>query len=197
MTATSTLLRRSEKVETTAFRRGAIGILVFAVAWELATRLHEWIGIRVPLVGQLPPPSAVVADFLKLAGSQGYWNSWSLSFQRVLVGFAVALAIGGTLGLLIPNPSVVQADGVSGIRIFAADPAARLGADRDYLLADPGTVHHVVGDFPLRAVPDRIEYRRRRQSRLTVATCLPRSRWARAGRISSGTWYCPRCCRRW
>ncbi len=101
MSATSTLLRRNEKAEATALRRGAIGILAFAVAWELATRLHEWIGIRVPLVGELPPPSAVVADFLKLAGSPGYWNSWSLSFQRVLVGFGVALVIGGTLGLLM------------------------------------------------------------------------------------------------
>ena len=84
-----------------ALRRGAIGILAFAVAWELATRLHSWAGIGVPLVGQLPPPSAVVADFLKLATGQGYWNSWSLSFQRVLAGFAVALLVGGTLGLLM------------------------------------------------------------------------------------------------
>jgi NitT/TauT family transport system permease protein len=101
VTTISTLLRRTEKVETTALRRGAIGIIVFAVAWELATRLHGWIGIRVPLVAQLPPPSAVVVDFLKLAGSPGYWNSWSLSFQRVLAGFAVALIVGGTLGLLM------------------------------------------------------------------------------------------------
>ena len=91
----------TRKVEATAFRRGAIGILLFAVAWELATRLHEWVGIRVPLVAQLPPPSAVAVDFLKLAGSPGYWNSWSLSFQRVLAGYAAALIIGGTLGLLM------------------------------------------------------------------------------------------------
>ena len=104
MTAISSrpgLLRRTEQVETTAFRRGAIGIVVFAAVWELATRLNGWVGIRVPLVAQLPPPSAVVVDFLKLAGSPGYWNSWSLSFQRVLAGFALALIIGGTVGLLM------------------------------------------------------------------------------------------------
>ncbi|MGA9679553.1 MAG: ABC transporter permease [Mycobacterium sp.] len=95
------LLRRTEQVETTAFRRGAIGIVVFAAVWELATRLNGWVGIRVPLVAQLPPPSAVVVDFLKLAGSPGYWNSWWLSFQRVLAGFALALIIGGTVGLLM------------------------------------------------------------------------------------------------
>ena len=97
----TTLLSRANNVETTALRRGAIGIIVFVVAWEVATRLGEWTGIRVPLVHQLPPPSAVVTDFLKLATSPGYWNSWSLSFQRVLAGFAVALLIGGTLGLLM------------------------------------------------------------------------------------------------
>ena len=104
MTAISSrpvLLRRTEKVETTAFRRGAIGIVIFAAVWEFATRLNGWVGIRVPLVAQLPPPSAVVVDFLKLAGSPGYWNSWSLSFQRVLAGFVLALIIGGTVGLLM------------------------------------------------------------------------------------------------
>ena len=42
MTAISSrpgLLRRTEKVETTAFRRGAIGIVIFAAVWELGTRL--------------------------------------------------------------------------------------------------------------------------------------------------------------
>ncbi|MGB8387021.1 hypothetical protein [Mycobacterium sp.] len=89
----TTLFKRTDNMDTTALRRGAIGIAVFALAWELATRLDDWIGIRVPLVAQLPPPSAVVADFGKLATSPGYWNSWSLSFQRVLAGFAVALVL--------------------------------------------------------------------------------------------------------
>jgi NitT/TauT family transport system permease protein len=93
--------RRPDNIATTAVRRGAIGIVVFAVAWELATRLDHWVGIRVPVVGALPPPTAVIADFLKLAASPGYWNSWSLSFQRVLAGFAAALIVGGALGLLM------------------------------------------------------------------------------------------------
>lgn len=86
---------------TTALRRGAIGIAIFAAVWEVATRLGGWTGISVPLVGQLPPPSAVAVDFAKLAANGGYWNSWSLSFQRVLAGFAAALLVGGTLGLLM------------------------------------------------------------------------------------------------
>lgn len=96
-----TTLGRGGDSGTRALQRGATGIALFAVAWELATRLHRWTGISVPVVGQLPPPSAVVVDFMKLAASGGYWNSWSLSFQRVLAGFAVALIVGGTLGLLM------------------------------------------------------------------------------------------------
>jgi NitT/TauT family transport system permease protein len=97
----TTLLRRADQADASALRRGAIGIVVFAVAWELATRLSNWTGVSVPVVGQLPAPSAVIVDFLKLLARPGYWNSWSLSFQRVLAGFAVALLVGGTLGLLM------------------------------------------------------------------------------------------------
>lgn len=84
-----------------AVKRGAIGIVAFLLAWEVLTRLGGWTGIAVPFVGTLPPPSAVAADFVRLAAGGGYWNSWSLSFQRVLAGFAVALLVGAPLGLLI------------------------------------------------------------------------------------------------
>lgn len=97
----TTLLRRADHADASALRRGAIGIVVFAAVWELATRLGNWTGVSVPVVGQLPAPSAVIVDFLKLFASPGYWNSWSLSFQRVLAGFAVALLVGGALGLLM------------------------------------------------------------------------------------------------
>ncbi|OBJ06410.1 nitrate ABC transporter permease [Mycobacterium sp. 1482292.6] len=97
----TTLFRRADHADASALRRGAIGIVVFAAGWELATRLGNWTGVSVPVVGQLPAPSAVIVDFLKLLARPGYWNSWSLSFQRVLAGFAVALLVGGTLGLLM------------------------------------------------------------------------------------------------
>lgn len=85
----------------TAARRGAAGVLLAVLLWELVTRLHDWSGIRVPMVSQLPPPTAVLADFVALAAKPGYWNSWSLSFQRVLAGFLAALLVGGLLGLLM------------------------------------------------------------------------------------------------
>lgn len=85
----------------TALRRGAVGPAVAVLVWEVATRLDDWTDLRVPMVWRLPPPSAVVADFAELAAATGYWNSWSLSFQRVLAGFAAALVVGGVLGLLM------------------------------------------------------------------------------------------------
>lgn len=97
----TTLSRRTEDTDTAALKRGVTGIAIFIVVWEITTRLDYWTGISVPLVGALPSPSAVGSDLVKLVASPGYWNSWSLSFQRVLAGFALALLIGGTLGLLM------------------------------------------------------------------------------------------------
>ncbi|OBI97302.1 ABC transporter permease [Mycobacterium sp. 1465703.0] len=97
----TTLLRRTDNSDATALKRGVVGVVIFTVVWELTTRLDDWTGIGVPLVAGLPPPSAVAVDFVKLLVSPGYWNSWSLSFQRVLAGFVLALIIGGGLGLLM------------------------------------------------------------------------------------------------
>lgn len=97
----TTLLRRADDTDTAALKRGVTGIAIFIVVWEITTRLHDWTGISVPLVGALPSPTGVGSDLVKLVVSPGYWNSWSLSFQRVLAGFALALLIGGTLGLLM------------------------------------------------------------------------------------------------
>jgi NitT/TauT family transport system permease protein len=93
------VLRQSDTLGSLA--RGAVGIIATLIVWEVTTRLDDWTGVAVPFVSQLPPPSAVASSFVQLAASPGYWNSWSLSFQRVLVGFAIALVVGGSLGLLM------------------------------------------------------------------------------------------------
>jgi NitT/TauT family transport system permease protein len=85
----------------TALRRAAAGLLLAGLAWELVARAHGWTGITLPMASQLPPPTAVAGDFGRLAANAGYWNSWSLSFQRVLAGFSAALVLGGVLGLLL------------------------------------------------------------------------------------------------
>lgn len=89
-------------------RRGAVGILVAVLLWEVATRLDEWIGLAVPFVAKLPSPTEVIVDLGGLVGSPGYWNSWSLSLQRVALGFTVALLLGGGLGLLMATRPLVK-----------------------------------------------------------------------------------------
>ena len=86
-------LRPALDVRTTALRRGVVGVLVAVLLWEVATQLDEWVGVAVPFLAQLPAPTAVVADFGELVTTPGYWSSWSLSLQRVALGFGCALAI--------------------------------------------------------------------------------------------------------
>jgi NitT/TauT family transport system permease protein len=77
----------------TAIRRGIVGVLAALVVWELGARLD------VPLLAPLPPPAAVARDLVAVAGTAGYWNSWLLSFERVLWGFVLALVLGVPFGL--------------------------------------------------------------------------------------------------
>ncbi|MEW5965228.1 MAG: ABC transporter permease [Pseudomonadota bacterium] len=76
--------------------RGLVSIAVFFLAWELAVRL------RLPGFHELPGPITVarvlVQDFLY---SPGYWESWAISFKRVLLGFLFAQILGVPLGLLL------------------------------------------------------------------------------------------------
>jgi NitT/TauT family transport system permease protein len=88
--------------------RGLVGILTAVLLWQVATQLDEWVGLAVPFVAQLPAPTAVASDFGSLATSPGYWNSWSLSLQRVALGFFAALVLGGGLGLLMATRPVVK-----------------------------------------------------------------------------------------
>ena len=106
MSATAPQLRAD--IAGPALRRGVLGVLVAVLVWELTTQLDEWAGLAVPFVAKLPAPTAVVTDFAALAGSPGYWNSWSLSLQRVLLGFGVALVLGGGLGLLMATRPLVK-----------------------------------------------------------------------------------------
>jgi NitT/TauT family transport system permease protein len=88
-------------VGTTAWRRGAIGIVAFVALWQVVTSLDEWIGFQVPYVGKLPPASDVLTGFIELVGRGGYWDSWYLSFGRVIWGFVAAMIVGIPFGLLM------------------------------------------------------------------------------------------------
>lgn len=79
--------------------RAVIALTVFLVGWELGSRCKELFGFALPWIGSIPAPTAVLAVWWHLLGDAGYWQSWYLSFLRVLAGFGAALAIGIPLGL--------------------------------------------------------------------------------------------------
>ncbi|MGI9301212.1 MAG: ABC transporter permease [Gammaproteobacteria bacterium] len=81
--------------------RGVAAIVVFIVLWEVGTRFELWFGYRVPMLGLVPPPSAVAEAWLEVLPLSGYWESWYLSFKRVLFGFMAAQIIGIPFGLML------------------------------------------------------------------------------------------------
>lgn len=82
-----------------AVRRGLLSMLVFLLLWQVGATWHHWAGFRLPWIGAVPPPSEVLAAWIGLLGHSGYWESWYLSFTRVLSGFAAAMLLGIPLGL--------------------------------------------------------------------------------------------------
>lgn len=82
-----------------ALPRAVVSIIVFVVVWEIGSRMHQWTGFRPPGIGDLPAPSAVAINWAKIVFDPGYWQSWLLSFYRVLTGFLAALVLGVPLGL--------------------------------------------------------------------------------------------------
>ena len=80
--------------------RAVISIAVFLVLWELGARL------KLPWVGDVPPPSVVVNTWLPLLQDQGYWYSWIQSSRRVLSGFVAAMIIGIPFGLAMATSRV-------------------------------------------------------------------------------------------
>ncbi|MGD9867935.1 MAG: ABC transporter permease [Hyphomicrobiales bacterium] len=81
--------------------RAAVAIAAAILIWELGSRSGEWLGVPVPVLGKVPPPSAVLVSWYGLLGDAGYWQSWYMSFLRVLGGFGAAMIIGIPLGLFM------------------------------------------------------------------------------------------------
>ena len=81
--------------------RAAIAISIALLAWEVGSRFGEWFGVKLPIIGAVPPPSAVLATWVYLLGDAGYWQSWYLSFLRVILGFSAAMLVGIPLGLFL------------------------------------------------------------------------------------------------
>ncbi|MGY8906601.1 ABC transporter permease [Candidatus Njordibacter sp. Uisw_056] len=79
--------------------RGLIAIIIFIAIWEFGARSLDLIGYRVPFIGLIPPPTAVLDSWAGLVVDPSYWQSWYMSFMRVFTGFLVAMVVGIPLGL--------------------------------------------------------------------------------------------------
>ena len=75
--------------------RGALSVLCFFVLW------HSAVVLGVSGIRELPTPLQTLETFLtEFIADPGYWQSWAVSFQRVLAGFLIAQLIGIPLGLV-------------------------------------------------------------------------------------------------
>lgn len=81
--------------------RGIFALILFVLLWELGSRWKELFGYSLPYVGLLPAPSEVAVAWTKVLPKWGYWESWYMSFKRVLAGFLAAMVIGIPFGLLL------------------------------------------------------------------------------------------------
>jgi NitT/TauT family transport system permease protein len=75
--------------------RGIGAIIIFTVLWEFCSRTG------VPIIGNVPPPSAVLKALVQQLISKSYWLSWVDSYVRIISGFVIAQIIGIPLGLLL------------------------------------------------------------------------------------------------
>jgi NitT/TauT family transport system permease protein len=88
-----------------ATRRALVSYAVVLLVWQLGATSRTWLGHPLPILGNLPAPSAVLEAFRRLLGDPGYWQSGYASFLRVVTGFGAAVLVGVPLGLLMAlNP---------------------------------------------------------------------------------------------
>jgi NitT/TauT family transport system permease protein len=93
----ATLLR--ETAFTRSRRRALTSYLVFVVVWQLGATSTRWLGHALPILSNLPPPTAVLESWRHLILDAGYWHSWLASFARVAGGFSAAVVVGVPFGL--------------------------------------------------------------------------------------------------
>lgn len=82
--------------------RAVISLVTFLVLWELGSRM------KLPWVGDVPPPTVVMKAWVPLLNDPGYWYSWVQSSRRVLTGFLAAMLIGIPFGLAMATSRVFR-----------------------------------------------------------------------------------------
>lgn len=112
-----------------AFWRGVASIAVFLILWEIGSRSKQWMapefftplkgflgamGFKkdyLPWVGAVPAPSAVLGSWAAVFVDASYWQSWTMSFFRVMSGFIAAMIIGIPFGLSLAMSRVARGIG--------------------------------------------------------------------------------------
>ena len=121
--------RLGKLVSSPTFWRGAASIVVFLVLWEIGSRSKQWmapeffapfrdllgaLGFKkdyLPWVGAVPAPSAVLSSWTEVFVDWSYWQSWYMSFFRVMAGFIAAMIIGIPFGLSLAMSRVAHGIG--------------------------------------------------------------------------------------
>ena len=75
-----------------ALARGAIAIVIVAVAWELAAT-----AVASPIL--MPHLGAVFGQIFQLVGTANFWTQAGVSTSRILAGYLLALLVGLPIGL--------------------------------------------------------------------------------------------------
>jgi NitT/TauT family transport system permease protein len=133
-------LRTRKLLTNRALWRGAIAVVVFVLLWEIGSRSKIWIaydafaplrellgaaGFKktfLPWIGAVPAPSTVLTAWLDVLGQAGYWQSWYMSFLRVLGGFVAAMVIGIPFGLLLAVSRVAHGIGFPTFEVLRPIP---------------------------------------------------------------------------
>ena len=77
--------------------RGIVAIGVFVLVWQFTAPI-----VFHYVYGGFPVPSGVLEVWYdKILFQAGYWDSWYMSFKRVLYGFLVAMLLGIPFGLAL------------------------------------------------------------------------------------------------
>lgn len=95
----ATGMKAASFVTSEDFWRGIVAVIVFLIFWETGSRSLSWFGFAFPWVSQIPPPTAVLVEMIKLLQEPSFWQSGYLSTLRVFEGFFAAMLVGIPLGL--------------------------------------------------------------------------------------------------
>lgn len=82
--------------------RGLISIAAVVALWQIVVL------VKVPYLENLPYPKEVALDGIHAAGTKAYWFNWSISLERIFIGFIAAQLIGIPVGMAMGMSNVFR-----------------------------------------------------------------------------------------